>query len=328
MKIGSVQLESPVILAPMAGVTDFPFRKIVKNFGAGLVVSEMIASRAVLEATKNAAVRSRMHFFDSSREEIPIAIQVVGYDADVMAEAAKFNEQLGVSIIDINMGCPVRKVVNVDSGAALMRNESLAAEIIGAVVRAVSIPVTVKMRLGWDCHSINAHKIAKIAECEGASAVTVHGRTRAQFYEGNADWTAIGVVKRAVSIPVIGNGDVFSPDDAGKLLSSSGADAVMIGRGACGRPWFLKQVAAHLMSAECKITVTLYETIMTHMDLIASTYGEQKGILIARKHLGWYSKGMFGATEFRTAVNSAETKDGLYDLIKRFFGGNSDRLLS
>jgi tRNA-dihydrouridine synthase B len=356
----------------MAGVTDYPFRKIVKDFGSGLVCSEMVASRAIIEALKKQAVRERLRFFDSSKEEAPVSIQIVGSDPAIMAEAAKFNEQLGASIIDINMGCPVKKVVNIDCGAALMKNEVLAGNIVRAIVRAVRIPVTVKMRLGWDTQHLNSVNIARIAEAEGASAVTVHGRTRAQFYEGSADWNAIGAVKDAVAIPVIGNGDVKTAQDAEQLMKM--CDAVMIGRGACGRPWLLGQIGTELGGAAAEVggaaaggatteglrqapddelqkttggyattenyataegnqattnylqkgpvinRAILVATIHKHLELIRGTYGDNKGALLARKHLDWYSKGYPGAAAFRATVNTKETFNELITLVNNFFG--------
>lgn len=306
----------------MVGVTDFPFRKIVKDFGVGLVVSEMTASRAVIEALKNKTVRKRLNFFDASKEKSPVSMQIVGYDPEIMAEAAQFNEQLGASLIDINMGCPVKKVVNTDAGAALMRDEKLAEKIMRAVVKAVSIPVTVKMRLGWDFQHLNAVNLAKIAENEGICAVTIHGRTRSQFYEGKADWKAIYDVKKAVSIPIIGNGDVLTPEDAQQLLKESGAHAVMVGRGACGRPWFLQQIS-HFLDFGRKIedpsSTVVYKTILKHIDLMMDFYGEYKGVRLARKHLNWYSKGKTGSADFRLAINATETSKKLNELIHQFF---------
>lgn len=319
--IGSVVLKSPVILAPMAGITDFPFRQTVRQFGCGLVVSEMTASRAVIESFKNKAIHKRMHFFDSAKEVAPVSIQLAGYDPVIMAEAAKFNEQLGASLIDINMGCPVKKVVNTDAGAALMKDEALAGRIIEAVVKAVQIPVTVKMRLGWDQQHLNAATLAKIAQDSGAQAVTVHARTRSQFYEGHADWNALRPVKDAIQIPLIGNGDVQSIEDAQTMLAQSSADAVMIGRGACGKPWLLRQIDDALRDEEVlEVTPHMrYETILSHLDLIMEMYGEEKGVLLARKHLGWYSKGMSGSANFRLAVNAETSLIRLKQSVDQFF---------
>jgi tRNA-dihydrouridine synthase B len=322
VQIGNIKLSMPVILAPMAGVTDYPFRKIVKSFGVGLVYSEMTASRAIIEALKSKKVRERLHFFDASKEAPPVSMQIVGNDPEIMADAARFSEQLGVTFVDINMGCPVKKVVNIDSGAALMKNEMLASKIIKAVVKAVRIPVTVKMRLGWDAQHINVLELAKIAEDEGASAVAVHGRTRSQFYAGTINWKLIKAVKCVLKIPVIGNGDVIDFQNAAGLLNL--CDAVMIGRGACGRPWFPAQVAKAICCVDVAqkldlLYVNLYETICSHLALITETYGAQKGVLLARKHLDWYSKGYPGAAAFRLAINTETSEDGQHSIVRDFF---------
>ncbi|MDR3285332.1 MAG: tRNA dihydrouridine synthase DusB [Holosporales bacterium] len=321
--IGNITFSSPVILAPMSGITDFPFREIVRSFGVGLVFSEMTASRAVIESLKNLKVRKRLHFFDATKEKHPIAIQIVGCDPDIMVTAAKFNEQCGANIIDINMGCPVKKVVNTYSGAALMKNEILAGKIIEAVVKAVSIPVTVKMRLGWDSENLNAANIAKIAENSGAQCITVHGRTRSQFYEGAADWKAIRAIKESIKIPLIGNGDVYAPQDAEQLLQDSGADAVMVGRGTFGRPWLCKKIADYLPTnivSDYFKSINLIHIIRKHIQMIIEEYGEIKGIFIARKHLGWYSKGIQNSANFRQAVNKLEKYKDLEFIIEDFFG--------
>lgn len=331
LQIGKITLESPVILAPMAGVTDFPFRQTVRQFGrCGLVVSEMTASRAIIESFRNPMIRKRMHFFDAEKEPAPVSIQIVGYDPDIMADAAAFNEQLGASIIDINMGCPVKKVVHTDSGAALMKDEKLAYQIIAAVVRAVQIPVTVKMRLGWDNQHRNAITIAKLAEEAGARAITVHARTRAQFYEGSADWMALRPIQEAIHIPLIANGDIRSPEDAHRALEASGAKGVMIGRGACGQPWLLRQVADALDPKPNSIpfhTPSMAERrqiIQQHLVHIIGMYGEEKGVLLARKHLGWYSKGIANSAEFRLAINSTVSYNKVQDMIDAFFHDAQD----
>jgi tRNA-dihydrouridine synthase B len=317
LRIGPVELSSPVILAPMSGVSDLPFRRLVKRHGAGLVISEMIASQAMIRAS-----RKTIKMSTNCADEQPMAVQLAGCEPEVMAEAARLNEDRGAAIIDINMGCPVKKVVKGDAGSALMRDEALAGRIIEAVVGAVNLPVTVKMRLGWDAASRNAARLARIAERAGARAVTVHGRTRCQFYGGNADWRAIGEVKRAVSIPVIGNGDVTTIEDAERMLAESGADGVMIGRGTYGRPWFLRQVDHYLRTGERLPDPTLEEqlsTVLEHYDAMLDHYGTQSGMRIARKHLGWYSKGLRDSSAFRSTVNALADPRKVRALVKDFY---------
>jgi tRNA-dihydrouridine synthase B len=324
LKIGSLSLDNPVVLAPMSGVSDMPFRRLVKRCGAGLVVSEMIASQAMIRAN-----RQTMKMSTSCAEEFPMAVQLAGCEPEVMAEAARLNEDRGAAIIDINMGCPVKKVVNGDAGSALMKDEALAGRILDAVVRAVKVPVTLKMRTGWDDRNRNAPKLAKIAEDAGIQMVTVHGRTRNQLYTGSADWTFIRQVKDAVHIPVVGNGDVTSIDDAQQLLALSGADGVMIGRGSYGRPWFPGQVAHFLMTGERREDPPLAEQLallLEHFDMMIEHYGEETGCRLGRKHVAWYTKGLPGSAEFRAAVNQSLEAGVVRRMINHYYDPLLQRL--
>ena len=318
MRIGPHQLKNNLLVAPMAGVTDRPFRQLCKLMGAGMAVSEMVASNSLLWGSEKTRRRA-----NHEGEVDPIAVQIAGADPMMMAEAAQYNVDQGAQIIDINMGCPAKKVCNVMAGSALLQNEPLVMRIVQAVVRAVSVPVTLKIRTGWDRGSRNAVSVAKLAEDAGIQALAVHGRTRACAYTGEAEYDTIAAVKSAVRIPVIANGDITTPEKARRVLAYTGADAVMIGRAAQGRPWIFREIehylktGTHLPPPEVE---EIHRVLTAHLGDLYAFYGEHTGVRMARKHISWYTKGLAGSAAFRHAMNQLQTCAEQLAAVDDFFG--------
>ncbi len=317
MRIGSFDISPRVVLAPMAGVTDKPFRVLCKRLGAGLCVSEMTTSDPRFWNTS----KSR-HRMDHAGEPAPVSVQIAGTVPGVMAEAARYNVDHGAQLIDINMGCPAKKVCNAWAGSALMRDEALVARILEAVVAAAGVPVTLKIRTGWAAGQRNALTIARIAEAAGIAALAVHGRTRDQQYAGTAEYDTIAELKSRLSIPVIANGDIDSPQKAAHVLAVTGADAVMIGRAAQGRPWIFREIAHYLATGDAPAEPSLVEVrdiLLGHLEHLHDFYGEQSGVRIARKHLGWYAKDRPENAAFRAVVNQAESARAQLQLTRDYF---------
>jgi len=319
MKIGTYKLSNNLVLAPMAGVTDRPFRQLCKKLGAGMAVSEIVSSNSLLWGSKKTQRRA-----NHEGEVEPRIVQIMGVDPEMMAEAARFNVNNGAQIIDINMGCPAKKVCNVMAGSALLQNEPLVTKILEAVVSAVPVPVTLKIRTGWDKENRNAINIARIAEQSGIQALAVHGRTRACGYRGDAEYDTIRAVKQSVNIPVIANGDITTPEKARHVLDYTGADGLMIGRAAQGRPWIFREINHFLTTGE-KLSEPNVEEIrdilLSHLDNLYQFYGEYTGVRMARKHISWYSKRQHGGAAFRNAVNKAETIEQQLAMTRDFFTG-------
>ncbi|HEY6609952.1 MAG TPA: tRNA dihydrouridine synthase DusB, partial [Pseudomonas sp.] len=316
VRIGPYTLPNRVILAPMAGVTDRPFRQLCRRLGAGLVVAEMLTSDVSLWHSR----KSRLRMLHAGDPE-PRSVQIAGGDAQMLAEAARRNVELGAQIIDINMGCPAKKVCNKAAGSALMKDEKLVGEILDAVVAAVDVPVTLKIRTGWDRDNRNGVSVARIAEQAGIAALSVHGRTRADLYTGEAEYATIAAIREAVSLPLFANGDIDSPEKARAVLDATGADAVMIGRAAQGRPWIFREIDHYLQTGELLAGPQLEEVeriLLEHLAELHAFYGEVMGVRIARKHVGWYLATLPGARDFRNDFNRLDCPDAQHEQVRRF----------
>ncbi|MEO8003376.1 MAG: tRNA dihydrouridine synthase DusB [Betaproteobacteria bacterium] len=321
MQIGPYFLRNNLIVAPMAGVTDRPFRQLCKSMGAGMAVSEMLSSNAQLWNTKKSRLRA-----DHEGEVDPISVQIAGSDPAAMAHAARYNADRGAQIIDINMGCPAKKVCNVAAGSALLQDEPLVGRILDAVVAAVDIPVTLKIRTGWNLQNRNAVRVATIAQSAGVKALSIHGRTRACAFVGAVEYETIAEVKACVSIPVIANGDIDSPEKAREVLRRTGADALMIGRAAQGRPWIFREIAHYLENGThlpAPRIAEIRDVLVQHLHNLYALYGDEAGVRIARKHIGWYVKGLAGGNEFRQAMNRLDTVTAQLAAVEHFLDGLS-----
>lgn len=317
IKIGPHQIEHPIVLAPMAGVTDRPFRQLCKNLGAGLAVSEMVGANSLLHGSEKTKRRA-----NHEGETRPCSVQIVGADPNMMAEAARYNEAHGAEIIDINMGCPAKKVCNTLSGSALLRDEPLVARILEAVVGAVNIPVTLKIRTGWDSQHRNGVTVAKLAQDCGIQALAVHGRTRSCMFQGEAEYDTIADIKQSIAIPVFANGDISTPEKAQYVLDKTGVDGLMIGRAAQGRPWIFNEIIHYLKHGEmldAPSITTVHELMTNHMKNLYAFYGEKRGVLVTRKHVSWYSKGQRNGSSFRHSFNQLETAEEQLQAAELFF---------
>jgi len=323
MRIGPYQLKNNLIVAPMAGVTDRPFRMLCKRMGAGMAVSEMVASNSLLYGSEKTRRRA-----NHEGEADPISVQIVGADPGMLAQAARYNVDRGAQIIDINMGCPAKKICNVMAGSALLQNEPLVARLLEAVVGAVDVPVTLKIRTGWDKQNRNAIRIARIAEASGIQALAIHGRTRACAYTGDAEYDTIAAVKSSVNIPIIANGDITTPEKARHVLQYSGADAVMIGRAAQGRPWLFREIEHFLRTGEHlppPEVGEIHRVLVAHVHDLYDFYGEHTGLRVARKHISWYTKGLAGSAHFRHRMNQLESPAGQLAAVGEFFAEQAQR---
>jgi tRNA-dihydrouridine synthase B len=317
MQIGPHQLKNNLVVAPMAGVTDRPFRMLCKKMGAGLAVSEMVTSNSLLYGSEKTKRRA-----NHEGEVSPISVQIAGAEPAMMAEAARHNVDNGAQIIDINMGCPAKKICNVMAGSALLRDEPLVSQILKAVVNAVDVPVTLKIRTGWDRQNKNAIQIAKMAEDIGVQALTIHGRTRNDLYHGDAEYDTIAAVKQAIKIPLIANGDITTPEKAKFVLDYTKADAVMIGRAAQGRPWIFRETEHFLNTGEHMLPPTveeIHQVMLEHLHDLYAFYGDLTGMRVARKHISWYTKGLSGSAAFRHNMNTLQTIELQLQAINDFF---------